>query len=543
VIHQAEKGELDSEEVHALTKDYATPKNLKSLLKLKEHFGKDTSVIKTTLSSIIDEASLKSKCKSLNLDVRLVDDYYEDIQFLFKTRLIYSIVGMKNTTAAGPTKHDFKEIVNTKGKTDLCIKKEGKWVPIQQIREELVWDSKETALASKSNPNERWNYFDDGLVPIDRFYHHEAAHEENYPLANAQLHPVAQLSQKEMKQLLEHAKNFTGFNTENNPNKTGENLNCVIQVVSHPRPMFEKACLQNLNALAPVHCGIRIVMADGSVYSTGFGSTLEQDTYNEGLRKYLGTINGQPTILDYEEFRPHDGRIVTNIPIGDKRAENILKQLNTYREGTVRFNIIKQNCMRLGTNVMSMAGVDLNIRETFSTVLYRALPNLETIPVIGKPMKSLVGRVKKVSHAISSKMPEPIKKIFNQLNRIVFFVPNKIGTLISNLLVLAMGGLVASPQNACPLVASKQRNLEDLESLDSFSKLLNNLFDEEASDSQHSSIFINWQLQQASTDVFQYSGQPNMNVVPPQTEEEKQYSEQRKTEFWKIFQNSTPMTV
>jgi hypothetical protein len=342
--------------------------------------------------------------------------------------------------------------------------------------------------------------------------------------------------------LVTHAKSFTGFNGILSPNTTAEELTCVIQFVSHPRSLFKNKYLRNLDAQVPVHCGIRIVMSDGSVYSTGFGSTSQEDKYNGSKRKYLGSINGQPTVFDYEEFRPHEGRIVTNIPVGDKRAENIINQLNAYRAGTIRFNILKQNCMRLGTNVMSMAGVDLDIHQTFGTMLYRGLPNLETIPVVGKPAKSLQGRVKRISKVISSKIPRAVKQVFHSLGNMLLFIPRKFGTILLNLLVLAMGGLVASPQRKNPGL-DKKDDLEEFESLDSFNKLFDGLLDETASDIQHSAIFINWQLQQASTDVFKYSGQPNMNVVPPNTEEAIADSEKRKAELWKVYQHSTPMAA
>ena len=44
----------------------------------------------------------------------------------------------------------------------------------------------------------------------------------------------------------------------------------------------------------------RRIDAQGRVFSTGFGSALDEDEYNKGLSRYLASINGQPTILDYE---------------------------------------------------------------------------------------------------------------------------------------------------------------------------------------------------------------------------------------------------
>lgn len=399
----------------------------------------------------------------------------------------------------------------------------------------MKWDSREGALVSNNNQHERWNYFDNGLVPIDRFYHHEVSHEKNYPIQNGELSPIVQLSPEEMTILLTRAGDF-----EFPEGKPEEAFNCVIQFVSNPRPEFDHSLLKNLNAQIPVHCGIRLIMSDGSVYSTGFGSTLQEDTYNEGMRKYLGTINGQPTILDYEEFRRHQGRIVTSIPLGDACAKDILNQLNEYRQRSIRFNIIKQNCMRLGTNVLSMSGVDLNIQQEFGITLYRALPDLKSVPVIGKPLKDLHGRVKNITDIISPKIPNFVKDFFNKT---IFFIPKKIGAFIANLIILAMGGIIASPTpstNASPIADSNPNRLDYFERLDSFEKLYTNLFDEQTSDIQHSAIFINWQLQQKSTDVHLYSGKPKMNILPPETEESKNYSADRTKEFQEIYQYAKP---
>ncbi len=539
LMRHAQQGNIDESKLHTLTKELANSKTLKSLQKLNEHFEKGSSA-GNLLSSVINEATVKSRWGALNLDPKLVDTHFEEVQFLIKTRLIYSIIGYQNTTAAGPLEHAIKEEIDPQtGESHLWIKKQNEWVTVKQVKEEFSWDDFETALTSKTNKHERWNYFDEGLVPVDRFYHHDVAHEENYPQQNKTLHPIKHLTEDEMQALLTRAKEFTGFNGENNPSKTKEELTCVVQFVSHPRPKFEKEWQQNANAQVPVHCGIRLVMSDGTVYSTGFGSALQEDVYNEGLSKYLGTINGQPTIMDYEEFRPHEGRIVTNVPIGEARAENILKHLNAYREQTIRFNVFKQNCMNLGAKVLSMAGTDLDITQTFKSTLYRALPDLESIPGIGKPLKSLQGRVKQISDAVGSKIPTVVKKAFSLLESVVFFVPNKFGLLMRNLLVRGMGGLVASPIREGKQPSTEEK--DQFEPMKSYEKLLNGLMDEKASDIQHSAVFINWQLQQASTDIHRYTGQPNINILPTQTPEEEAYSEKRKGEFRKIYKYATPM--
>lgn len=511
---------------------------LKALKTLEGHFEKQSSGSKV-LKQMMDRITVHAKWNAIGLDGELVNRHFEEVQFLCQTRLIYSIIGYQNTTASGLLDHGIKEEIDPiSNKSQLLMKKQGQWVPVRQIKEEFSWDSKEHVLASKTNQHERWNYFSEGLVPIDRFYHHSVAHEEAYPKNNANLYPVAKLSSEEMDLVVKQAKKFSAV--AQNAEQGGKDLNCVLQFVSHPRFFGESELLKNMNSQIPVHCGIRVLLSDGSVYSTGFGSALEEDVYNEGLRKYLGTINGQPTIMDYEEFRPHEGRIVTNIPVDSKKAEMILKRLNTYRKDSIRFNILRQNCMVLGTRVLSMAGVNLNIRISFNAMLCRALPNLESIPVVGKTLKDLKGRITKVTTFISSKIPALAKKALSFLGEVLLYLPCQLNILMRNLLILSFGALVASPEREKGDKGDKDEieQFEDSE-FDDFNKLWNGLFDSKASDIQHSSIFINWQLQQQSTDVHRYSGKPSMNLLPPSGEEAQSYSHQKKESLQDIYKYST----
>lgn len=530
----ARNGKNTEYEIHSLS-DLLTDAAARKTMQRLQKVANDKPACQT-ITATLDEAALKSKLKGIKLDPKLAEIYPDDIRFLCKTRLIYSIVGYQNTTAAGPKEHALKNGVDAKGKPCLLIKKQGKWIPVKKVQEDLQWDSKEQMLASKSNSHERWNYFHEGLMPIDRFYHHEAANDPNYPEQNSRLHPVAKLSREEMHKLLAHSSAFTNFNTEKNPLKEKQPLNCIVQFVSHPRTMSESPLGKNLDAQIPVHCGIRLITSDGSVYSTGFGSTLKEDEWNEGLNHYLATINGQPTIMDYEEFRQHDGRIVTTLPINTKRAKLILDHLNSYRKNTIRFNILKQNCMRLGTNVLAMSGVHLNIRVPIGTTLYRALPDVKNIPVIGKVLSPLLNANRKITHIVGKATPECVKKSLQAVGAVVGYVPYKLVTLMKNVLMLSLGAHVSSPERN----QGKLENLEDYtdDQLNGFGKLFGSLFDEHASDIEHSSTFIHWQLQQPTTFVHKYSGQPSMNLLPSEEEEAKAYNESKKAKLIDLFKYS-----
>lgn len=109
---------------HSLNKQLSSSADIKSIKKLKEYFDNSTPLAKT-LSSIIDEPEIRSKWDKMGLDPNLVDKHFEDVQFLIKTRLVYSIVGMQETTSAGKTKHQIRETLQSEEKPELLILKEG----------------------------------------------------------------------------------------------------------------------------------------------------------------------------------------------------------------------------------------------------------------------------------------------------------------------------------------------------------------------------------------------------------------------------------
>lgn len=507
----------------------ADPKTKANFQAIGSRMHKGTQA-ESVVKKIMTLGALKAKLKELDLDPALADKFTEDLSFLFQTRIIYSIIGYQNTTAAGKKEHELKTANDANGNPVLLMKKQGRWVTVKAVREQFGWDNNEKMLVSKDNKNERWNYFHNGLVPVDRFYHHESKDDANYPKQNSQLQPVAQLSTEEMSKLLEHAKTFTNFTNKSDDKQ--KNFNCVVQFVTHPRPMKRGKIYDNLNAQVPVHCGIRLIMPNGKVYSTGFGSTLHEDQWNDGLSKYAATINGQPTIMDYEEFRQHKGRIVTSVPLTEKDAQGILKSLNEARKNSIRFNIVSQNCMKLGVHVLKKAGVDLDIRVPFGTFVKRLLPDAENIPLVGKPYAKVTLLGRKIVQVVDARTPNLVKKIFTSIYSVAIYLPSKAGTLMVNFLVYTLGGHTASP------VANPGREQEDLKDV---KKLIRHPFDADASTVEHSSVFVNWQLQQGSTVVHNYKGQPAMNILPSSSEEDKKYSESRVEELKRVYKHSTPV--
>lgn len=513
-------------------------KQLKFFHHSNDQINKDSIV-----TECLNQAFFKKKWTELGLKAELADSCPDDVAFLIETRLIYSILGLQNSTENGKKEHEIQSWGNLDQPIlGLKIKSKNNWVKISELINTLAFDLKEGMLTSQDNLREHWNYFSEGLIPVDRFHHHIHSHSEHYPVQNKFLHPIAKLSSIEMQKVLNKALLC------DKENQNPQDLTAVIQFVSHPRPIFKTNLLKNLNSQIPVHCGIRVISSNGDVYSTGFGSTLDEDHYNSGPWKFLGSINGQPTNIDYEEFRMHEGRITTSIAVTQEAIEKILTRLNAYRDNGIRFNILKQNCMKLGTHILSYAGYKLDIKVSLGSMFYRCLPDLNQIPLIGKPLKNVYNWSSNFCIKISSLIPLVVKNIFNIIANTFFYLPRKCSTVLKNILVYTLGGKIGSPSivnNSSQLYDPEigidpGYDPEEEDCLEDFKCLLGSLFDDHASDINHSSIFINWQLNQPSTEVHPYGRQPSMKILPLSEESAINFSLEKLIEFKDLYKYSLP---
>jgi hypothetical protein len=397
------------------------------------------------------------------------------------------------------------------------IKKEGNYVTVDQLSKELKYNKQREELETIDKPGEYWNYFSpDGLVAVDRWLHPEFV-------------PVEQLSPEEMDQLRAHAKTFY---PEGEEPPSSVPRDAVIQIFTNPReelPFGNFPLLSRMSAAYPMHAAIRIITNDGKVYSTGFGANVEEYGYRE--KDFLATVNGVPTILDFEEFRKHEGRVVTTIPATSEACETILKTLSDYRKETIRFNIAKQNCVKLAVETLDKTGVKVNTVVTGADLLKAATPALEAIPVIGEPVGLMKKKVTEITEGkfettspellIGARLLQAVFLIGMSAKDVISYVPSKLATLFSNVLVCALGGTTGSP-----LPKDKTEGGELLEKsgeLKHFSALVRNpldFFKEETSSMSHALPLVQWQLQQRSTAVHLYGKQPAMGILPPQTTEE-----------------------
>jgi len=477
----------------------------KKVSSLKAKFPKDSPEAKT-LSFLMQKAQVQSKLSTLGLDPALADADLKSVNLLFKTRLIYSIVGFQNTTAMGAQNHSLKLDANQ----NIMIKKEGNWVALPEIMQDLEVDSSTdlTGLVEKKPPGDsgdkirqRWNYFSpNGLVPVDRYYHKE-------------MYPVEKLSSTDMADLLAHAHTFspTGAPAVPDPAKT-----CVIQIYTNPRNLTthdDNFFLSRLSASQPVHAGIRVIDADGTLYSTGLSGLPEEQGAKEGTGNMLVTVNSAPAILDFEEFRPHEGRIVTSIAVTPEVFKEVMESLNKYREDTLRFNLARQNCVVLASEVLRKAGVATANQLTVGELMTGLLPTPKNIKGVGKPIKAVDRTVGNIKDRVIKNTPEPIVKASRIPRRVVWFIPNS----MSKLLLVGLGGNRGT--------AKKQKKgtetLENKEEMANFKHLFpsaKEVFKDNSIELNYSLPLIQWQLQQQSTAVHPYDGKPRMGIVPPSGE-------------------------
>lgn len=521
------EGYYDKKLVTELTDEISTDKTqIEQLKKLEKHISLKLS---NSLTNPLEIANLKLKLKDVKLDPALADESFADINFLFKTRLIYSILGYMNSTASGIEEHNF---IKGDNPSDLMIKKQGVWTSVKSIRKEFNWNEKNQELTSNTNDLERWNYFSQGLVPLDRFHRYATKDDPNYPKQNVELKPVAQLSEEEMKKVMTHALKFDA-------NPVSPAADCVIQIfIDPPKIHNPNFLIKDCDPYIPVHCGFRLITAKGTVYSSGLNCSPEEYDYIDN--HFLGSNNSQPAIMDYEEFRQHDGRVVVSLPTESQNVEAILRRLNFYRKNGIRFNRVRQNCVNLGLEVLKMGtGVDLNIPFIPSEHMLRVLKGTKDIPVLGLITKACILADRTVRRVINAIMPECVKKIFTVLLNVVLFVPLTLITLMKNLVVrYLLGGLVGSPQlKNDEGEAGAESRVEGEGSMEKFDYLLESMFRDDTCKVQHSSRLVHWQIQQKSTAVYSYTGQPNMNILPPETDEEKAYSEQQVLEFQRMYRN------
>ncbi len=444
------------------------------------------------------DEKLAAKWKKLGLPPSVLEYHVDCARFLIESKLAFAIVGYKQTSGDSAL-HDLKLDVDG----HPMIRMQGRYTRWEAISRELQFDAGIDKIKTRGQSGgsiQTWNYFHpQGLVPLDRF---------NYDA----VYPIHQLSQDEYDRLLAHSKKFFDTNPEVDG---GIPKDCIVQVFTSPRRQGipEHPLLENLHKNIPVHVGIRLITADRQVYSFGYQMPFEEQAFvlSDIFSQYAMTARCKVSMLDYEELRSHEGRLVTSVPISTHRSQNILGFLNELNTKELRFQFIRQNCTVLMQDVLQRAGYFIPTRTTAGAVLWGLLPDLNQFPIIG----GAVARIEKCASRIWDSLPQWLASSYKLTRDVLFYIPEKFGTILVNIGIWKIG----AAKKTFPLQAgTEEEELTDKPGIQNFSSVIRSwtdIFKDQTSAVAHPKFLIDWQREQNSTFVEPSSDLPKLAIVPP----------------------------
>lgn len=473
--------------VQELAKDNMVEKILTSLTKkvsAKTELGQ-------ALSRLREKVAIVKIWEGVGLDPSVCETDYEGVNFLVKERLLYSIIGFQNSSAIGKS-HEQLQVRDGK----VYILCEGKFLSAASLSKRFRYVKEELQLMEQGT-NKAWNYLcPDGLVPVDR-------------CKSDTILPSMSISKDEKDRLLNHAKKMSGMKFSEEKPATS-----VLQIVTNPRKRFKTPdffLFDGLESMTPNHLGFRIIDEKGNVYSSGFASTAEEDVYCTGKKNYFASINGMPGITDYEEFRPHDGRLVTSIPLTTETCNKELHELQEMRTRGVRFNILTQNCSTMANQLLRIAGIKLDNRVSLYKFLKFLLPHYSSLSFVDKIKSTLILWSHKFSKATMTPSAEEATSVIGKIIRVILTPLRLLTNFAANLILLRHGANKGSP--VMKDMYGERKGEEGLKKFSAVISSAKDLFSDRSHTVHHSGPFIEWQLSQPTTRYYKYK-EPNMNILP-----------------------------
>lgn len=435
----------------------------------------------------------QAKFVKLGFPQEISEKYPECVHFLLESGAAFATATFKNSTKTGPDNHGIR--LDSDGHP--LIRMENEWRRWEHVQASLEFDKDLNQIVSKGNPALKWNYISpDGIVQKGGYEYDE-------------IYPVEQLDEEEYKSLLAHSQKAWDSLPEVDP---GEEKECILQIATTDNTPQERDWLNNnLHNNMAGHTWVRIIDKEGKVYSFGFLFPADQGRIITRNPPFNNLISGKTNIAtyDYEETRSFQARRVTSIPMTAARKEQILAAVTAWNKEGIRFNYVHQNCTKFTTIVLGMAGIHVKTRITFAQFLARNLPDLP--PAIKKVQEAVAS----VFETIGSYLPEPVLHVFSLVTEVTTFIPRKIWTFLSNLLVIGLGGAQATfslPEEKIDHLKMEDDRLIDFQSL---IRSPLDMFEDEKSDSYHSAVLVDWQKKQSSTITYSYQG-PKMYMLPEQ---------------------------
>lgn len=446
---------------------------------------KSSPELRTRLVDLRERINVSKIWTELGFDTSALTTDFESVRFLVKGRLIFSIAGLEQTSSFGQD-----QIRIESGK--LFILCDGEFVPVSLLIDRFVYDKEDFQYKEKAT-GLFWNYLlPKGLVQIDRY-------------KTASLVPTTQLSPEEKKLLLEHAGQFETLSFQKDHPPVA-----VLQIVTNPRKRIKRDSFlfDGLEAQNPVHVGFRIIDENGDVFSSGFTYSDEEEKHRAGLRNYMASINGVPDITDFEEFRSHEGRRVTSIPMTKETCDRIKNEVRLMCAHGVRFNMLTQNCSRMASRMAELAGVTIDHKQTVYHTVPNIFPSLASFPRLQRVIEKLLTLSHKLSEKTLLPSVEEDIRFAKKIVAIAITPVRLITNLVLNLLFMALGAHKGSPMRQTLYEDSSNNGMRKFFAIISSPKdlfLTPILY--------HSGPIISWQDEQKSTCFYKYT-KPSMNILP-----------------------------
>jgi hypothetical protein len=415
----------------------------------------------------------------LNPDLVRNPQYLDFLQFLYDSRLLYSIRGYQSSQHGAS--HELSKGICLIDQQPHILK-EGVWTSWREIITQFQYDQEQGITPKDSSQS--WNYlYPNGLIPQKRYNWVGIVH---------------QLSHKELDRLHAQGEKFS----TNQPNPSG-----IKQVDGGYLQVFTSGESPSDRGFG--HAGIRLIDSTGNVFSLGFERPMSE-VHRSNLFSLFATYNVGISSLDFTEFKKFDVRRVTTIPVSMDKFAQLLKRVNDYANRPLRLNFLSQNCTTLAADLLQEADVSVNVKsKSGATFLFHSLAPKG---------------VRKIALAVRdffAQVPDQIIKPILFLITILTYPLSLLCTVIKNLVLLILG----AGKDGAPLPAgtadeavveepsSPEPGDKHRQSLTSFRHLFNHwtdLFKDLPVSMPHK--LADWQKMQPSTETFQYKG-PQFYIV------------------------------
>ena len=405
----------------------------------------------------------------------LLTKYPDCAHFLRKSGLLFMIRGYQHTLdrsheSTDPGIEEMQDGIKLDpydGHPLLFV--EGDWTRWEDLSTWITYDSKKKKIVSSDNPAEEWNYCaPDGLCRIGRYN---------------EIYPIYHLSESDQAALQKQGEKFFQGNVPEKLQNDRKRWHYLQVFTSENGPISKLS-----------HVGLRLIDANGAVYSLGF-ETSDEIPFKE--QYFVGSYDVGITSLDYDEFKPFNARRVTTIPLTGDQYRNAMKQIEAYSKGPMRFNRMHQNCSTYATSVMRAAGHPMDVRSTLPELIVDLVPDL---PVCSKIARAIGGFFKWI-------FPSCICHLLGA-------IAIKISTVCTNLIAYCFGSTQGSP----PHPKAENGGIENQDKMNYFDRLVESpedLLSEEAAIIYSPAKVVNWQLAQPSTVIYPNDGSPQLTIIPP----------------------------